>query len=114
MLFNVIVPSSLLPQGVKIDSVLRFSKLGKSSSGIESTLVAKGHTNIMTIEPWFKLHKKFHLKIENESIDCTDLILGFNREKRENELGEVEMSYLVEQINEREYTASKITEKVYD
>ena len=114
LLFDVIVPSKLVPRGVKIDSVVRICKLGKSKE--DRTLEAKGHTNIMVIDEWFKMYKKFHLKIQNESLDCTDIILGYNRDKQQqtNEFGVTDISYLVEQINEREFTASKLSEKVFD
>jgi hypothetical protein len=59
----------------KSGDVLRVAKVIKGSD--ERTLRAMEFTNFMSIDKWFKVHQKFHQKIENEFHSLTDVILGF-------------------------------------
>ena len=113
MPFTIICPSK---PSYKSGDVLRITKCVKGSS--ERTLEAKSWTNFMLIEKWFKVHKKFHQKIENESHPLTDVILGFykceNQQTDDGHFGGGQDDNYTEQVNEREYAMSRITDKVFD
>ena len=70
--FTIICPNKL---PYKSGDVLRITKCIKGPS--ERTLEAKSWSNFLQIEKWFRVHKKFHQKIENEFHSLTDVILGF-------------------------------------
>ena len=63
----------------------------------------------------------FSNQMESEHVDLIDTMIGIGKRKgndffhKEEEFGELfESAYCNEQINEREYTVSKIDEKVWE
>lgn len=64
------------------------------------------------------MHKKFHQKIENEFHSLTDVILGFykceNQQTDDGYFGGGQDDNHTEQVQEREYVMSRISDKVFD
>lgn len=128
------IPTNLLHKNVEVGCVLRVTKVKGATytrgPGVSSkdeipqhllrTLVYTDHSNIMVIDPYFKVHQKFHSKIAHDYQDTVEIIIGAKKQETENQLQTLVAenyfgdSYKDDQINEREFKISRITDKVFD
>lgn len=75
----------------------------------------------MIIDPHFKVHQKFNSKmIDHDYQDAVEIIIGAKKQEAESTLQSLVAenyfgdSYKDDQINEREFRISRITDKVFD
>jgi hypothetical protein len=129
------VPTNQLHKNVEVGCVLRITKVrgatytrGPSTSSKDEipqhllrTLVYTDHSNIMIIDPHFKVHQKFNSKmIDHDYQDAVEIIIGAKKQEAESTLQSLVAenyfgdSYKDDQINEREFRISRITDKVFD
>ena len=75
--FELWVPISLIPVGLKTGNVIRVKSVVASIlEDHRNILVPTDHSNILIIHETFKLYKKFHNKAEVSNHDLTLAILG--------------------------------------
>jgi|LauGreDrversion4_2_1035121.scaffolds.fasta_scaffold186726_2 hypothetical protein len=67
----------MLPENVKVGDVIRVKSVVASTHiDYRNVLVPTDHSNILLIPSIFKLHNKFHKRIENTEYNLQDAILG--------------------------------------
>lgn len=67
----------MLPEGIQVGDVIRVkSVVASTHQEYRNVLVPTDHSNILLISNIFKLHNKFHKRIENTEFNLTDAILG--------------------------------------
>lgn len=77
-------------------------------------------TNILKVPKWTKTYQRFHSTEKNDEVDLEKVVLGRDQ-KNEEDYDENLLSIMdgpkqqyIEQINEQEFTISKISEKIWD
>lgn len=107
ILIDLNIPTRMLHQNVDLGCVLRVTKVkgatyvrepGTSSKDeipphLLRTLVYTDHSNIMVIDPYFKVHQKFENKIEHDYQDAVELIIGAKKQENDNLQGLVTENY---------------------
>jgi hypothetical protein len=79
MQFELIVPQSLLPENLATGDVIRVkSVVASTHPDHRNALVPTDHSNVLLIQNTFKLHNKFHKRIENTEFSLHDAILGIS------------------------------------